>query len=92
MKLCSLSEGTLPSRMIAAARSRIMEAPVSPAAHIISTTMPDGPGALPPLHLKDSLFNHINDDWDGQAFHWWFIRQVVWVPVKLNIEKPLVVL
>ena len=47
MKLCSQSEGTLPSRMIAAARSRIMEAPMSPAARIISTTMPDGPGALP---------------------------------------------
>ena len=47
MKLCSQSEGTLPSRMIATARSRIMEAPMSPAAHIISTTMPDGPSALP---------------------------------------------
>ena len=47
MKLCSQSEGTLPSRMIAAARSRIMEAPMFPTARIISTTMPDGPGALP---------------------------------------------
>ena len=47
MKLCSQSEGTLPSQMIAAARSRIMEAPMSLAAHIISTTMPDGPDALP---------------------------------------------
>ena len=47
MKLCSQSEGTLPSRMIATARSWIMEAPMSPAALIISTTMPDGPGALP---------------------------------------------
>ena len=47
MKLCSQSEGTLPSQMIAAARSRIMEAPMSPAACIISTTMPDGSGALP---------------------------------------------
>ena len=47
MKLCSQSEGTLPSRMIAAARSRIMEVPMSPAARIISSTMPDGPGALP---------------------------------------------
>ena len=46
MKLCSQSEGTLPSQMIAAARSRIMEAPMSPAARIITTTMPDGPGAL----------------------------------------------
>ena len=33
--------------MIAAARSRIIEAPMSPAALIISTTIPDGPGALP---------------------------------------------
>ena len=32
MKLCSQSEGTLPLRMIAAARSQIMEVPVSPAA------------------------------------------------------------
>ena len=47
MKLCSQSEDTLPLRMIAAARSRIMEAPMSPAARIISITMPDGPGALP---------------------------------------------
>ena len=39
--------GILPSRMIAAARSRTLEAPMSPAALIISTTMPDGPGALP---------------------------------------------
>ena len=47
MKLCSQSEGTLPSQMIATARSRIMEAPMSPAARIISTTMPYGPSALP---------------------------------------------
>ena len=47
MKLYSQSEGTLLSRMIAAARSRIMEVPMSPAARIISTIMPDGPGALP---------------------------------------------
>ena len=44
------------------------------------------------LHLRDSLLIHINGDWDGRAFHWWWIWQVVWVPVKLNIEKPLVVL
>ena len=49
MKHCSQSEGTLPSRMIAAARSGIMEAPMLPAARIISTTMPDGPGALPAI-------------------------------------------
>ena len=47
MKLCSQSEGTLPSQMIATVKSQIMEAPMSPAARIISTTMPDGPGALP---------------------------------------------
>ena len=47
MKLCAQSEGTLPSQMIAAAKSRIMEVPMSPAARIISTTMPDGLGALP---------------------------------------------
>ena len=39
MELCSQSEGTMPSQMIATARSRIMEAPMSP--------VPDGPGALP---------------------------------------------
>ena len=44
MKLCSQSEGTLPSQMTATARSRIMEAPMSQAARI---TMTDGPGALP---------------------------------------------
>ena len=47
MKLCSHSVGTLPSRIMAVARLRIMVAPVSPAALIISTTMPDGPAALP---------------------------------------------
>ena len=47
MNLCAQSEGTLPSQMIAAAKSWIMEAPLSPAAHIISTTMPDGRDALP---------------------------------------------
>ena len=47
MYLCSKLEGPLPSRMIAAARSRIVEVPVSPAAHIISTTMPDKPADLP---------------------------------------------
>ena len=47
MKICSQSERTLPSRMIAAARSRVMEASMSPAARIISITMSDGPGALP---------------------------------------------
>ena len=39
MKLCSQSEGTLPLRMIAAVRSWMMEAPVSLAACIISTTI-----------------------------------------------------
>ena len=59
---------------------------MSPAAGIISTTMPDGPD------LRDSPLNHISGDWDGQAFHWWFVRQVVCVLVKLNVEKHLVVL
>ena len=44
------------------------------------------------LDLRDSLLNHINGDWDGRAFHWWFVTQMVWVPVKPNTEKPLVVL
>ena len=47
MKLCSQSEGTLPSQMITAVRSRIMEALISPAAHIISITMPEEPVAFP---------------------------------------------
>ena len=55
MKLCSQSEGTLPSQMIVAARPRIMEAPMSPAACIISTTMPDGPGALPALTCETAF-------------------------------------
>ena len=46
-----------------------MEVPLSPAAGIISTTMPDGPGALF-VYLRDSLLNHISGDWDGRAFHW----------------------
>ena len=61
--------------MTAAARSQIMEAPISQAAHIISTTMPDGPSALPALHLRDSSLNHISGDWDRRAYHWWFVRR-----------------
>ena len=30
-------------------------------------------------------------DWEGLVFHWWFIKQVVWVPLN-SVEKPLVVL
>ena len=86
MKLCSQSEG--PLRMIADARSQIMEAPMSPAARIISTTMPSGPGALPAF-ICEIAFLTISGDWDGRAFHWWLIRQVVWVLVKLNVEKSL---
>ena len=63
---------------------------MSPAAGIISTTMPDGHGALPAFICE--IANHINSDWDGRAFHLWLLRQVVWVPVKLNVEEPLVVL
>ena len=44
MKLCSQSAGTLPSA--GTLLSRIMVAPESLAALIISTTMPDGPAAL----------------------------------------------
>ena len=40
------SQSTLPSQMIAAARSQIMEVPVSPAARIISNPMPVRPNAL----------------------------------------------
>ena len=36
-------EGTLPSQMIAAARSQVIEGAGSHAARIIPTTMPDGP-------------------------------------------------
>ena len=98
--------GYLAWRMIAAVSSWIMEAPKSPTSRIISTTMPYGPGALP-TSIRDSLLNHISGDLDGfdiligiligsnpsgLSFHWWFIRQVVWIPVKANVEKSLVVL
>ena len=36
---------------------------MSPAARIISTTMPDGPGVLPAFICE--ILNHINGDWDG---------------------------
>ena len=58
MKFCSQSEGTLPSQMIAAARSRVMEAPMSLAARIISTTMPDGPGALPAFICEIAFWSY----------------------------------
>ena len=60
---------------------------MSLAARIISTTMPDGSSALPAFICE--IAN--NGDWDGRSFHWWMIRQTVWVPVKFNVEKPLVV-
>ena len=82
MNLCSQSERTLPSRKIADARLQIMEAPVSPAARIISTTMPDVCFAR--LHLRDSLLNHINGDWDGQPFHWWNDRRNYFM---INLHK-----
>ena len=50
-----------------------MEAPVSPAARIISTTMPDGPSALPAF-IWDSLLNHITGDWDGRGFARFHLR------------------
>ena len=56
MKLYSQSVGTLPSRIIQVARSRIMVAAVSPAALIISTTMPDGPAALPDFIFEVAVF------------------------------------
>ena len=55
MNLCSQSKSNLQSRMTAAARSRIIEAPTSPAALIISTTMPDVP-----VHLVKSGNFHTN--------------------------------
>ena len=56
MKLCSKSEGTFPSRMLAMARLRIVLAPVSPAAPTISTTTPDGPAALPNFNLEMTFY------------------------------------
>ena len=56
MKLYSQSVGTLPSRIIAVARSRIMVAHVSPAALIISTTMPEGPAALTDFIFEMAFF------------------------------------
>ena len=56
MKLCFQSVGTLPSQIIAVARSPIMVAPVSPAALIISTTMPDRPAALPDFIFEMAFF------------------------------------
>ena len=65
-------------QMIAAARSRIMEAPVSPAAHTISTTVPDGPGAWPTFIWETACLtismviwmggpstDHSSDRWSG---------------------------
>ena len=52
---CSQLEGTLPSQMIAAARSQIMEVPMSQAALIISSTMPDRSSALPALIWENAF-------------------------------------
>ena len=82
MKLCSQSEGTLPSEMIAAARSQIMEVPMSQAAHIISTTMPDGFGALPAFICEVAFLtiSMVVDKTGGVG------------PSQTGVEKPLVVL
>ena len=53
---------------------QIMDGPVSPAARIFFTTMPDGPYALPAF-VWEIVFLTIS--MIGQAFHWWFVRQVV---------------
>ena len=64
-----------------------MVAPVSPAALIISTTMPDGPAALPDFIFEMAFFNMsivigIGGPSNG--------RQVTRVPVKFNDEKPFI--
>ena len=68
-----------------------MEAPMSPAAGIILTTMPDGPGTLPAF-ICVIAFLTISMVIGMSRPSTWLISQVVWVPVKLNVEKPLVVL
>ena len=64
---------------------------MSPAARIISTTMPDGPGALP-VFICEIAFLTISMVIGMGGPSGWLIREVVWVPVKLNVKKPLVVL
>ena len=56
MKLSSQLAGTLPSQIIAVPRLWIMVAPVSLAALIISTTMPDGPAALSDFIFEMAFF------------------------------------
>ena len=68
MKLCSQSEGTLPSRMIAIARSRIMEAPMSPAALIISTTMPHLDTHVT-IHVISTTMPHLGTHVTGRSYH-----------------------
>ena len=43
---------------------------LSPAALIISTTMPDGPAALPPTSSLrwPSVIHHVNSGWERRAF------------------------
>ena len=84
MKLCSQSEGTLPSRMIAAARSWIMEAPMSLAARIISTTMPDRPCALP------AFICEIVGGWVVRRCHVSFVTRGVQLILAYSWARPAI--
>ena len=90
MKLSSQSDGMTPFLTMSLARSATNLAPVSPDAFSISATIPEGPAALP-VHLGDSFHHHPNIYMYGRANNR-VSSQVLKIPRKLLIQKPLIVL
>ena len=76
--------GICPSRMIAAVRSRIIEAPVSHTACTVSIFMPDGPGALPVFIWEIAfltilmVFGMGGPSTGGSSYKWFGPSQTLW--------------
>ena len=67
-----------------------MVAPVSPAALIISTTMPDGPAAMPDFIFEMAFFTMSIVIGRGRPSNRGSFGQASRVPVKINVEKPFI--
>ena len=91
MKLSSQSDGMTPFLTMSLARSATNLAPVSPDAFSISATIPEGPAAFASFHLGDSFHHHLNIYMYGRA-NYRVSSQVLRIPRKLFIQKPLIVL
>ena len=80
-----------PFLTMSLARSATNLAPVSPDAFSISATIPEGPTAFASFHLGDSFHHDLNIYMYGRANNR-VSSQVLRIPRKLFIQKPLIVL